>query len=186
MDKLMHFLENLSVWHWVLVILIGALIAFNKFIRGFLLFLKKERRLQSNLKRPILLIKPTDQEINIKYPNQKVPMNMEREKDLLARADLFKIEGPITADEISTRIKDHGLIILGYCKGMDCFDEVLSAVKQKQIPIIIYTFGDNRLESGDLERTKEYAWHTLSNFPVRLASEAYSILTTFQYDKEQK
>lgn len=187
LDKLKNIAENLSLGQWIILSVLGIIIASYKIFLGIVLFFRREINFQRNLKRPVLIIKPTDAEVRNNESKYNVPMNMKREINLLKKSQLFSIEGPITADEVATKIMNHGLIVIGYCEGMGSFQDVLNTVKAKQIPIIIYTFGlNNLLSSHDLAETKKYPWHTLSNFPVRLVSEVFSILSTFQYDKELK
>jgi len=186
LDKLKNLAENVSLWQWLIGSFLVVSLSCFKIIRSLILFMKREINFQNNLDRPVLIIKPTEKEAGDQASKFNVPMNMERETELLKQSKLFKVEGPITADTVTTKIKNHGLIVLGYCEGMGSFQDVLNTAKVKQIPIIIYTFGCNNLSTNDLAETKKYPWHTFSNFPVRLVSEVFSILSTFQHSNESK
>jgi hypothetical protein len=75
-------------------------------------------------------------------------------------------------------------VIIGYTPGMQGLKDILDAVKQKRIPLIVYT--KERLEDADKALLETYPWYSLCNVPLRVISDAYTILSIFplpNYDK---
>lgn len=153
----------------IIWILISNAILYFGFFRFFFL---KERRLFKNRKRPIMVFKSKEQ-------------SMDTETKLLRDSKFFNIpEDPTDNHKNTDRIKNHGLIIVGYSKGMNGFQEILSAAKSKQIPIIIYATSDVIDRNGnDYKEICKYSYQSICNFPLRLVNDVFTILSTFPHGK---
>ncbi|MBI2470381.1 MAG: hypothetical protein HYV59_03960 [Planctomycetes bacterium] len=124
-----------------------------------------------NRKRPIMIFKSQDQ-------------SMELETKLLRDSKFFNVpEDPTDNPRNTDRIKNHGLIIVGYSKGMDGFQNILSAAKSKQIPIIIYA-APKAIDEKDLEEICKYSYNSMCNTPLRLVNDVFTILSTFPHGKK--
>jgi Cdc6-like AAA superfamily ATPase len=129
--------------------------------------------------------------IKAKHPNKKIfyakgqPLNMKAETKTLRESGFFNIPEEPTDDYTDcNRIENHGLVIIGYTPGMQGLKDILDAVKQKRIPLIVYT--KERLEDADKALLETYPWYSLCNVPLRVISDAYTILSIFplpNYDK---
>ena len=90
-QQVIQFLTALSLVHWLILVtgyIISVAIAAALFLRWFL---KKERRLYRNLKRPIMMITPTD------MSNGQIPgKEMRLERNLLRRNGFLKLDSSVT------------------------------------------------------------------------------------------
>ncbi len=77
----------------------------------------------------------------------------------------------------SSNIEDHGLVIIGYEPGMQGLKDILDCVKQKRIPVIVYT--KQQLAPEDKALLETYPWYSLCNVPLRVVSDAFTILSTY-------
>lgn len=168
---MLNFFNNLATAfdvYTIIWILISNVILFFCFFRFFFL---KERRLFKNRKRPIMIFKSRDQ-------------SMELETKLLRDSKFFNIpEDPTDKHQNTDRIKNHGLIIVGYSPGMDGFQNILSASKSKQIPIIIYA-APGAITEEDYKEICKYSYHSICNLPLRLVNDVFTILSTFPHGKK--
>ena len=109
-------------------------------------------------------------------------MTMQEERALLERCELFR-EPAFQTYQAIHRLKDHSLVVVGYCKGMKGFKEVVEAARNRSIPLIIYTFGDNSaLEGEDKQVVQSYSFHLIANFPLNLVSGIFTTLATFNHE----
>lgn len=155
-----------------LVTTIISFVGFAIIVVAFFRFsLGKEVRLFLNRRRPIMIFKSADQ-------------SMEMETKILKDSGLFTIkEDPTASHQNTDRIKDHGLIIVGYTKGMPGFSNILAAAKQHQIPIIVYA-SPSAITSEDFKLITDYSYHSVCGLPLRLVSDVFAILSTFPHEKK--
>ena len=141
----------------------------------FSFIFKKERRLFKNLQKPIMLISLSSNTQN----------NLEIEHEQLEKGEFFKnIEKPSLSTKKPQTINNHSLVILGVDKttSTEVFQKVFKEIGKKT-PIIIYTFGENRvLQDKDWETLKDHLWYSVCNTPLRLNADVFSILSTYTYD----
>ena len=109
--------------------------------------------------------------------------SMDLETKLLRDSKFFNIpEDPTDRHQNTDRIKNHGLIIVGYSPGMDGFQNILSTAKDKQIPIIIYAApGAIDMKGDDYKLICSYSYHSICNVPLRLVNDVFTILSTFPH-----
>lgn len=162
--------SNAAAAFEILSIIAAALI----FIFGFLLWvMKKEVRLFLNRKRPIKIFYAPG------------GPNMEIETKTLRQSGFFKIpEDPTSNYQDCHNLTNHGLVIIGYVPGMPGLADILDAVKVKRIPLIVYTKA--RLDPADQALLETYPWYSLCNVPLRIVSDAFTILSTFPIPKHDK
>ncbi|MHB1086220.1 MAG: hypothetical protein ACYCZ0_00545 [Minisyncoccota bacterium] len=146
------------------------------FVLGLIIFMmKKEVRLFLNRKRPIKI-----------FYAKGGSLDMKMETKTLRESGFFKIpEDPTDDFRDCHRLTNHGLIIIGYAPGMEGLKDILDAVKAKRIPLIVYT--KERLSPEDQALLETYPWYSLCNVPLRVVSDAFTILSTFpipKYDKK--
>lgn len=164
-------LNNLSLIHWLITIILA-------FIGGSLLtvkivwfFYKKERIFYRNLQRPIKIFRPKN-------------CTMDSEIGTLRKSGLFHIEDPTEDLREAHTIVNHSILVVGYKKEMVGFEKFIKDVMGKNLPIIIYTFGDSRALSKELmDMLYEYPWYTISNTPLRLLSDVFTISSIYPYEK---
>lgn len=179
-QQVIQFLTALSLVHWLILVtgyIISVAIAAALFLRWFL---KKERRLYRNLKRPIMMITPTD------MSNGQIPgKEMRLERNLLRRNGFLKLDSSVTDYRSFDPRDNHCLVILGYDPKMAGLDEILQKVKQLQIPLIIYTFGENNaISNGHKEKFDTYPLTLYANFQLTLMNHIFSTLAVYPYDKK--
>lgn len=164
-------LNNLSLIHWLITVILA-------FIGGSLLtikivwyFYKKERIFYRNLQRPIKVFRPKN-------------CTMDSEISTLRKSGLFKIENPTDDLRDVHKITDHSILVVGYKKEMKDFEKFIKEVMSNNLPLIIYTFGDSRALSDNLMKTLySYPWYTISNTPLRLLSDVFTISSVYPYEK---
>lgn len=143
----------------------------------FLFFVyRKEMKLFRNFKRKLIVFAPEN-----KYG---LDMNMEAEVDVIKTNPLFK---SLSIDKKSSRqfinnIDKTSLVILGIGNDFTYFKEVFDRARNYKIPLIIYTYGDNRaLEPIHWNLLNSYQWYSVCITPLRLISEIFNILSTFDF-----
>jgi len=134
--------------------------------------MKKEVRLFLNRKRPIKIFYAPG------------GPNMEMETKTLRASGFFKIpEDPTSTYQDCNNLTNHGLVIIGYAPKMQGLKDILDAVKTKRIPLIVYTKA--RLDPDDQALLETYPWYSLCNVPLRIVSDAFTILSTFPIPKHE-
>ena len=144
------------------------------FVFGLSLWImKKEVRLFLNRKRPIKIFYAPG------------GPNMEMETKTLRQSGFFKIpEDPTSNYQDCHNLTNHGLVIIGYVPKMQGLKDILDAVKAKHIPLIVYTKA--RLDPDDQALLETYPWYSLCNVPLRIVSDAFTILSTFPISKKHE
>lgn len=153
-------------------ILLGTIVA-SGLVFTFFIF-RKQWRQHKNLKRPVKIFYAKGQSLN-----------MQVETRTLRDSGFFNIpEDPTDNYQDCHTISDHGLVIVGYTPGMQGLKDILDVVKAKRIPLIVYT--KERLNEDDRLLLESYPWYSLCNVPLRVISDAYTILSTFPLPKYAK
>jgi len=134
-------------------------------------------KLFRNFKRKVIVLAPEN-----KYGQQ---MNMEDEVDVIKTNPLFKslsVERHSSQRSINKKVDKNCMIILGIGNDFSYFEEAFNAAKLYKIPLIIYTYGDNRaLETIHWDLLNSYQWYSVCVTPLRLISEIFNILSTFDF-----
>lgn len=149
---------------------------------GFLRhFFRKELRLYRNLKRPIVVITPSDQQGKIRGKE----MDLEIEK--LRENKFFNVPDSSTDYKNFNPLNDYCLVVMGYDKNMVGLDEILSKIKNLQIPLIVYTYGENvtALNPNDKTKLDSYPWTLFANFRLTLINSIFNTLATYPYGKRK-
>lgn len=170
----------LTIWELIKITIAGIASA----IGAAMLFMRvfdTNRRLAKNLGRKIFLYCPP----NVKRSDGEVK-DMKREVEVLQNSKYFKV-GEIVTDfnSIEERsIQEAGIVVVGYDTEMAHFEKLVEMVKRHNKPLIVYTF-----ELG-LQLTPEhkkifnnYKWTALSSMPLRLVSDIFAIMASFNYEK---
>lgn len=168
----------------------STIIEIGKYIIGGLLislaiwkfvwhFLQKELRLYRNLKRPIIVITPSDKQGKIRGKE------MEIEIEKLKENKLFNVFNGSTDYKNFNPKNDYCLVVLGYDKNMIGLDEILTKINNLQIPLIVYTYGENvtALNPEDKVKFDNYPWTLFANFKLTLINSIFNTLATYPYGK---
>ena len=131
---------------------------------------RKERIFYRNLQRPIKVFKPKN-------------CPMDSEINTLRKSGLFKIENPTEDLREVHNISNHSILVVGYKKDMKGFKNFIKQVMDNNLPLIIYTFGDSKALSDEIMKTLySYPWYTISNTPLRLLSDIFTISSVYPYE----
>jgi len=133
---------------------------------------RKERRLLTNLKRPIAVI-PARQG------------SMELEARLLKDVEFFSIDSLASDKRSIDLITKHRLVVLQYnADDKSHFWKTYEALQSRQVPVIVYVKpGEISFKTDHMDRIQSYSLHTLCNTPLRLLSDVTSIMTTYPEGK---
>ena len=138
---------------------------------GIWLLCKKDIRLIQNLKRPIMVMDSSTKDMKLV-------------RELIHDAGFFRLEEPTTATQSTDRIRNHGAIIVGYTKGESNLKEIISAAKNKSIPVIVFAMpGELEAGSQDLKSVQEYSYAEIAKTPFRLVNLIFAILSTHRYGR---
>ncbi|MCK5320742.1 hypothetical protein KAJ61_05140 [Candidatus Parcubacteria bacterium] len=138
---------------------------------------KKEKRLFDNLSRPFEIytisdnIKSMEVEINLIKKNKFFHNCPDKALKDLRNVELSEnLSLVILAIDLNTKEED--------------FNNALNKVSSLKKPLILYTLGDKQIKwlysNKDI---KDYPLHTISNTPLRLVSDIFTILSTYKNDK---
>lgn len=178
----LQFLSTLSLLHWLILVTVYVVSVAAGAVLFLKWFLKKERRLYRNLKRPIMIITPTDKS------NGQIPgKEMFVERDLLTRNGFLKLDGAVTDYRSFNPRNNHCLVVLGYDSEMAGLDEVLQKVKQLQIPLIVYTYNTNVgvISDGHRQLFDSYPLTLYANFQLTLINHIFATLAVYPYDDKK-
>lgn len=130
-------------------------------------------RLAKNLDRKILVFSPNENK------------SLEKELRVLGRPGYFQKPKVLhdfnSIDE--SDIRGAGIVILGYDRNMSNFDEFLDMVSRHDRPLILYTFElGAQMDEGHRAALMGYKWHVVSSTPLRLVSDVFTTLATYQYE----
>jgi hypothetical protein len=152
---------------WPVLTLIGGAAGFGGGVLYSSVVRKKERRLVSNLRRPVAVIPSAED-------------SMEHEARLLKNVEFFSIDS-LAADGRSVDVitDNYRLVVLRYQRDSDDFWHVYDMLAAKQIPVIVYSKPMEIKIPEDMSRIQRYSLHTLCNTPLRLISDVTSIMSTY-------
>lgn len=177
-------LENvgnaLTIWDLLKIgfaVTSGAVGAIILFLRVF----KTNSRLAKNLGRRVFIYCPP----NAKRANGDVK-DMKREVGVLKSSGYFKIDEIITDfHSIEPKmVQDAGIVVVGYDINMSHFEKLVEMAKQHNKPLVVYTFELGlRLTQEHEVVFNSYKWSTLSSMPLRLVSDIFAIMASFNYEK---
>lgn len=181
MESLNNFTLALDIYDllkftFIIILFLGVLYSFLRH------FIRKEWRLYKNLQRPIMIITPSDNKGSIKGKG------MELEIEKLRENKLFNISEKMTDYRNFNPQDDYCLVILGYDKSMIGLDEILTKIKNLQIPLIVYTYGENNitaLSADDKVKLDTYPWMLFANFSLTLMNSVFNTLATYPYGKRK-
>jgi isopentenyl diphosphate isomerase/L-lactate dehydrogenase-like FMN-dependent dehydrogenase len=93
---------------------------------------------------------------------------------------IFKVPETPSSTNACDRISNHSVVILSFEKDRKNWKKIFEKASQKSIPIIIYTFGDNRVEDDEMkEISQNYAYYTYAQNRLSLINCLYTTLATF-------
>jgi len=136
------------------------------------IIVRKERRLLTNLKRPVAVI-PARQG------------SMEHEARLLKDVEFFNIDQLASDPRSVDLVTKHRLVVLQYdADPKSHFWKTYEQLQSRQVPVIVYAKpGEISFKTDHMERIQRYSLHTLCNTPLRLLSDVTSIMTTYPESK---
>lgn len=148
----------------------------------FLRSIKINFRLASNLGRKLFIYTPPN---SMRLNGE--PKDMKREIGVLRKSGFFSVPDEVCTDfgQIqSTDIKKYAILILGYDKEMKYFKELIELARSQNKPVIVYTFElGAQLSQEHKAIFDSYQWIALSSMPLRLVSDVFSIMGSFDYGK---
>lgn len=165
----------------LLEVLVGLFMFLGLLFSFFRHFFRKEWRLYKNLQRPIMIITPSNSGGLI------AGKGMELEIEKLKENKFFNISKKFSDYRNFDPQDNYCLVVLGYDKGMIGLDEILGKIKDLQIPLIVYTYGENTtaLNSVDKEKFDSYPWTLFANFRLTLINSIFNTLATYPYGKRK-
>ncbi|HUW22400.1 MAG TPA: hypothetical protein VMW41_07090 [Candidatus Bathyarchaeia archaeon] len=170
-SNLINTINNLSLLQWSLSTFISVVVASVIAVKIVRYMYRKEQILYRNLKRPIKVFKPKN-------------CTMDSEIGTLRKSGLFRIEDSTDDLRDIHTVTNHSILVVGYKKEMVDFEKFIKEVRGKNLPLIIYTFGDSRALSKELmDMLYTYPWYTISNTPLRLLSDVFTISSMYPYEK---
>lgn len=174
------FLGQMSLLQWIISIATSFVISAIG-VGSYVYFIfKRERILYRNLKRPIMIIEPTNS------AGDKIPgTSLEIEKQMIADNGFLRVSKEVSSYQTFNPNNNHCLVVIGYHKDMVGLDKIIAKAEQKCIPIIVYTYGLNAeaVAKDDFKKFKDYPWVLYANFKITLLNSIFSTLATFPYYK---
>lgn len=152
-------------------IAIGAFITYK-----FLFFIfKKEMKLFRNFKRKIFVFDP---------PSIYASSGMEAEFYEIEKNALFKSVHRKSGTNMmhTNSINSQCLVVLCIADDFNYFEAIFERASDFKVPVIIYTYGNNKaLETKHWDLLKTYPWYSVCITPVRLISDIFTTLSTYNF-----
>jgi hypothetical protein len=174
------FLGNISLTTWLIQILAAALLASFLTIEYLNWRTKKDWRLFKNLKRPIMIITPTDNS------GKKIAgKEMEVEIEMIKKGGLFNVSDSHHFQGLSSKT-DCCLLVVGYDKEMTGLESIINKAEAMQVPIIFYTYGENVAAISEDAKAviSRYPLHLYANFKLTLLNHIFTTLSTYSYENK--
>ena len=170
----------LTIWELIKIVIAGIASAMGAVIL-FMRVFATNRRLAKNLGRKIFVYCPP----NVRRSDGEVK-DMRREVEYYKNSKYFKV-GEIVTDFNSIEeksIQEAGIVVVGYDTEMIHFENMVEMVKRHNKPLVIYTFELGIQLTTEHKRIfNNYKWIALSSMPLRLVSDIFAIMASFNYEK---
>lgn len=128
------------------------------------LALRKQRRVLTNLRRPIMVIGTGD-------------TDMIDQIKLLKEVDLFTVTDH-RGDKATDFVKpEHRLLVLGFAEN-DRYNRAFECARSRGIPLLIYA-KPGSISSDGMSKISGYSYASLCNTDLRLVSDVFSVMSTF-------
>lgn len=154
----------------LIILIAGAISGFVVAIIIISFWLKRERTLVKNLKRPIMIISSTQQD-------------MKFEADLLRNSGFFSIPDDPSNDlrNLDDIREGYCLLILAYSKETTILNFAIQATRNSKVPVIIYAkHGEIPPDGKDMDLIRGYYLAEIANSPLRLINLIFSILSVYK------
>ena len=175
----MEFLSSLSLAHWLISIVLPAFVVGCGFV---LWFNRRFWHLYRNLKRPIRVL------TTINSDHEKIlGTEMENEIKLLNSNGFLNVVNKGNYESFNPD-DEHCIVVIGYHKSMAGLNELMSMIRNKCIPLIVYTFKQN-VNCISPEHKKlfdSYANLLYANFPLTLMNHIFSTVACYPYNWNKK
>jgi hypothetical protein len=167
---------DISTIYWLITLAVSGIIGAFSGYRFARFSFKRERYLYTNLKRPVVVIEPTDQ------AGGKIgSTELEEVKIMIKDNEFLSIdEGALSYKTFSPR-NNHCLVVLGYVEGMAGLEEIMTKVKNLNIPLIVYTYGGHVASKEDKALFDTYAWTNYANYRTSLLNTIFGTLASWPY-----
>lgn len=164
MTKIWESIGMLSLVHWIIIISVAIL----SWLLYIWRYLKLQFRFVKNLKRKVYFLKTSDDK------------NLQTEKDLVKKIKLFNVENDIKDIsknlKVLQNLKSNAAFIVGYNPSYSLFGDLLSEVKNKNIPIIILARQGEIKDQNHWESFNGYIYCDVANTTNRLSIILLNIL----------
>lgn len=165
----MEFLGIIFTIRDLIILVVGAISGLIATVIIISFWLKRERTLVKNLKRPIMIINSAQQD-------------MKFEAGLLRNSGFFSIpDDPSNDLRNLDDIKKYCLLILAYSKETAVLNSAIQAARNSKIPVIVYAkHGEITSDGKDMNLIRSYYLAEIANSPLRLINLIFSILSVYK------
>jgi hypothetical protein len=147
---------------WIAITFGGSAIAIQYFRRTRPVW----KRLAKNLGREVSVVSTEGQP-------------MEHEAEMLDHVGFFKVK-QLSADPKNVNLLDSSsLIVVGYSPESKTYKATFEYARNHRMPIIVFS-GKHRLSNDDRDKLKEYSFSSLCETDLRLVSDVFAVMSTFQ------
>jgi hypothetical protein len=160
MDKLIELITE----NWPQIV--QGLISLGLLVGGIDIKLaqKKQKRVLSNLKRPIMVIGTED-------------TDMVDQVKLLEEVGLFSVTNH-RGDKATDFLKaEHRLIVLGFADN-DRFSRAFECARSRAMPVLVYA-KPGSVSSEGMAKISGYSFASICNTDLRLISDVFAVMSTF-------
>ncbi len=179
MENLIEALSTLSLLEWIIITVIWLVtnaiiyLSFTKWVFGRLW------RLYKNLKRPVIVLTPISESGATIASGE-----MKNEVQLLKSNGLLNISSDESDFRTFNPAGKHCIVVIGYLPGMIGINDLLTRIKSKHVPLIVYTYGNNRIDDKDKKMFDEYPFVLFANFPLTLLNHIFSTVASYPYESK--
>lgn len=178
MQDIWNALSAVSLLQWTLLVAVWLItngliyLAFARWV------FRRQWRLFQNLKRPVIVLTPMSE--------GWVPMAdsaMGNEIHLLKASGFLNVAAHSGDYRMFDPAGKHCVVVLGYRPGMIGLGDVLQRMKQHHVPLIVYTYGNNRALAGaDQDLLNQYPYMLPANFPLTLLNHIFATVASYSYE----
>lgn len=178
MHQLIEALSALSLLQWIIVSIVWIVSNVAIYYAFARWVLRRQWRLYRNLKRPIILLAPTNESGDV-MPGG----DLSTELQLLHNNGFLAVEQVARSYKTFNPIGKHCVVVVGYKPGMAGLDDLLGRIKSNHVPLIVYTYGNNLVSGPDKAKFDGYPYTLYANFPLTLLNHIFATVASFPYDR---
>ncbi len=170
-------LSDISLLQWVIVTVIWIVLAVAVAASFMRWTFRRHWRLYKNLKRPVIVLEPQHAS-GAPVPDGSLAPVIE----IMRKSGLLNVKNQPSDHRHFDPSGKHCVVVLGYRPSMTGLEDILTRIKSHHVPLIVYTYGSNKITGEDKAKLDGYPFTLYANFPLTLLNHIFATVASYPYD----